>query len=65
MLIELMLMSDKSPGRKIDAMFGTLLALTNGEGNQLMKFGTLDTKCKELVMDILISVVSSSYDNMK
>ena len=65
MLIELLLLTDKGPGRKIDAMFGKLLTLTNTEGKQLMKFGTLDTKCKELVMDTLINVISSSYANMK
>ena len=64
MLVELFL-SDKGPANKIDTIFGMLLTLTNTDGRQLMSFGTLDTKSKELVMDMLINVVSASYVNMR
>ena len=30
-----------------------------------MSFGTLDAKSKELVLDILLSIISSSYTKMK
>ena len=60
MLVELFL-SDKGPANKIDTIFGMLLTLTNTDGRQLMSFGTLDTKSKELVMEMLIHVVSASY----
>ena len=64
MLVELFL-SDKGPANKIDTIFGMLLTLTNTDGRQLMSFGTLDTKSKELVMEMLINVVSASYVNMR
>ena len=60
MLVELFLL-DKGPGEKIDNIFGMLLTLTNTDGKKLMSFGTLDTKSKELVMEMLIHVVSASY----
>ena len=65
MLVELILLTDKGPGDKIDNIFGKLLALTNSDGRQLMSFGTLDAKSKELVLDMLLSIISSSYTKMK
>ena len=65
MLVELILLTDKGSGDKIDIIFGKLLTLTNSDGRQLMSFGTLDAKSKELVLDILLSIISSSYTKMK
>ena len=65
MVVELILLTDKGSGDKIDIIFGKLLTLNNSDGRQLMSFGTLDAKSKELVLDMLLSIISSSYTKMK
>ena len=65
MLVELILLSEKDPGDKIDMVFKKLLTITLSDGRQLISFGTLEAKSKELVMDMLLNIVSSSYDKMK